>query len=92
MNGTITGGTESGVKITGAEGSEILLKDLTITGNRNDTSGYGGGGVCADSGDLTIDHCRITDNTAANGSGGGVSMGSKHGGTVENASSPSRTA
>lgn len=86
MNGTITGGTESGVKITGAEGSEILLKDLTITGNRNDTSGYGGGGVCADSGDLTIDHCRITDNTAANGSGGGVSMGGKHGGTVENAS------
>lgn len=72
VNGTITGGTESGVKITGAEGSEILLKDLTITGNRNDTSGYGGGGVCADSGDLTIDHCRITDNTAANGSGGGV--------------------
>lgn len=86
VNGTITGGTESGVKITGADGSEILLKDLTITGNRNDTSGYGGGGVCADSGDLTIDHCRITDNTAANGSGGGVSMGSKHGGTVENAS------
>lgn len=86
VNGTITGGTESGVKITGAEGSEILLKDLTITGNRNDTSGYGGGGVCADSGDLTIDHRRITDNTAANGSGGGVSMGSKHGGTVENAS------
>ena len=74
------------MKITGAEGSEILLKDLTITGSRNDTSGYGGGGVCADSGDLTIDHCRITDNTAANGSGGGVSMGSKHGGTVENAS------
>lgn len=58
----------------------------TITGKRNDTSGYGGGGVCADSGDLTIDHCRITDNTAANGSGGGVSMGGKHGGTVENAS------
>lgn len=58
VNGTITGGTESGVKITGAEGSEILLKDLTITGNRNDTSGYGGG----------------------------VSMGGKHGGTVENAS------
>lgn len=86
VNGTITGGTESGVKITGAEGSEILLKDLTITSNRNDTSGYGGGGVCADSGDLTIDHCRITDNTAANGSGGGVSMGGKHGGTVENAS------
>lgn len=82
MNGTITGGTESGVKITGAEGSEILLKDLTITGNRNDTSGYGGGGVCADSGDLTIDHCRITDNTAANGSGGGVSMGGKHGGGI----------
>ena len=82
VNGTITGGTESGVKITGAEGSEILLKDLTIPGNRNGTSGYGGGGVCADSGDLTIDHCRITDNTAANGSGGGVSMGGKHGGGI----------
>lgn len=50
VNGTITGGTESGVKITGAEGSEILLKDLTITGNRNDTSGYGGGGIYADNG------------------------------------------
>lgn len=88
VNGAITGGTESGVKITGAEGSEILLKDLTITGNtaRTTLGTYGGGGVCADSGDLTIDHCRITDNTAANGSGGGVSMGGKHGGTVENAS------
>lgn len=52
VNGTITGGTESGVKITGAEGSEILLKDLTITGNRNDTSGYGGGGVCSGSSSL----------------------------------------
>lgn len=52
MNGTITGGTESGVKITGAEGSEILLKDLTITGNRNDTSGYGGGGISSGSSSL----------------------------------------
>lgn len=47
VNGTITGGTESGVKITGAEGSEILLKDLTITGNtaRTTLGTYGGGGV-----------------------------------------------
>lgn len=52
MNGTITGGTESGVKITGAEGSEILLKDLAITGNRNDTSGYGGGGISSGSSSL----------------------------------------
>lgn len=52
VNGTITGGTESGVKITGAEGSEILLKDLTITGNRNDTSGYGGGGISSGSSSL----------------------------------------
>lgn len=52
VNGTITGGTESGVKITGAEGSEILLKDLTITGNRNDTSGYDGGGISSGSSSL----------------------------------------
>lgn len=52
VNGTITGGTESGVKITGAEGSEILLKDLTITGNRNDTSGYGGGSISSGSSSL----------------------------------------
>ena len=85
---TVTGAITvdlSGKKADGSRGT-VEIVNGTITGNRNDTSGYGGGGVCADSGDLTIDHCRITDNTAANGSGGGVSMGSKHGGTVENAS------
>ena len=84
VTGTITVDL-SGKKADGSRGT-VEIVNGTITGNRNDTSGYGGGGVCADSGDLTIDHCRITDNTAANGSGGGVSMGSKHGGTVENAS------
>lgn len=84
VTGTITVDL-SGKKADGSRGA-VEIVNGTITGNRNDTSGYGGGGVCADSGDLTIDHCRITDNTAANGSGGGVSMGSKHGGTVENAS------
>lgn len=84
VTGTITVDL-SGKKADGSRGA-VEIVNGTITGNRNDTSGYGGGGVCADSGDLTIDHCRITDNTAANGSGGGVSMGGKHGGTVENAS------
>ena len=71
----------SGKKADGSRGA-VEIVNGTITGKRNDTSGYGGGGVCADSGDLTIDHCRITDNTAANGSGGGVSMGGKHGGGI----------
>ena len=84
VTGTITVDL-SGKKADGSRGT-VEIVNGTITGNRNDTSGYGGGGVCADSGVLTIDHCRITDNTAANGSGGGVSMGGKHGGTVENAS------
>lgn len=84
VTGTITVDL-SGKKADGSRGA-VEIVNGTITGNRNDTSGYGGGGVCADSGDFTIDHCRITDNTAANGSGGGVSMGGKHGGTVENAS------
>lgn len=69
VTGTITVDL-SGKKADGSRGA-VEIVNGTITGNRNDTSGYGGGGVCADSGDLTIDHCRITDNTAANGSGGG---------------------
>lgn len=80
VTGTITVDL-SGKKADGSRGA-VEIVNGTITGNRNDTSGYGGGGVCADSGDLTIDHCRITDNTAANGSGGGVSMGGKHGGGI----------
>lgn len=80
VTGTITVDL-SGKKADGSR-SAVEIVNGTITGNRNDTSGYGGGGVCADSGDLTIDHCRITDNTAANGSGGGVSMGGKHGGGI----------
>lgn len=80
VTGTITVDL-SGKKADGSRGA-VEIVNGTITGNRNDTSGYGGGGVCADSGDLTIDHCRITDNTAANGSGGGVSMGGKHGGCI----------
>ena len=80
VTGTITVDL-SGKKADGSRGA-VEIVNGTITGNRNDTSGYGGGGVCADSGDLTIDHCRITDNTAANDSGGGVSMGGKHGGGI----------
>ena len=79
VNGTITGGTESGVKITGAEGSEILLKDLTITGNRNDTSGYGGGGSMGgkhgetvENASLTIKDSVISGNTSTAQGGGGI--------------------
>lgn len=79
VNGTITGGTESGVKITGAEGSEILLKDLTITGNRNDTSGYGGGvsmggkhGETVENASLTIKDSVISGNTSTAQGGGGI--------------------
>lgn len=90
VTGTITVDL-SGKKADGSRGA-VEIVNGTITGNRNDTSGYGGGGVCADSGDLTIDHCRITDNTAANGSGGGVSMGGKHsGGIYIRNSMPNRT-
>lgn len=71
VNGTITGGTESGVKITGAEGSEILLKDLTITGNRNDTSGYGGGGIYSENYEgISILGGAIQGNRAAKHGGG----------------------
>ena len=71
VNGTITGGTESGVKITGAEGSEILLKDLTITGNRNDTSGYGGGGIYSENYEgISIPGGAIQGNRAAKHGGG----------------------
>lgn len=80
VTGTITVDL-SGKNADGSRGT-VEIVNGTITGNRNDTSGYGGGGVCADSANLTIDHCRITDNTAANGSGGGVSMGGKHGGGI----------
>lgn len=71
VNGTITGGTESGVKITGAEGSEILLMDLTITGNRNDTSGYGGGGIYSENYEgISILGGAIQGNRAAKHGGG----------------------
>lgn len=71
VNGTITGSTESGVKITGAEGSEILLKDLTITGNRNDTSGYGGGGIYSENYEgISILGGAIQGNRAAKHGGG----------------------
>ena len=67
VNGTITGGTESGVKITGAEGSEILLKDLTITDN---SGKYGGGVYAKNSSNVKIDHCTISDNHADQMGGG----------------------
>ena len=48
VTGTITVDL-SGKKADGSRGA-VEIVNGTITGNRNDTSGYGGGGVCADSG------------------------------------------
>lgn len=89
VNGTITGGTESGVKITGAEGSEILLKDLTITGNRNDTSGYGGGVISSGSSSLIYKNeytgytCTIVmENGSVTGNTARTTLGTYGGGGV----------
>lgn len=61
---TITGGTESGVKIVEAVGA---IEDCVIVGN----SGSDGGGVSAESAGLSLAGCQLTGNTAT-GSGGGV--------------------
>lgn len=83
VDGTITGGTDSGVTIKDAGGTNVLLKDLTIEKNE----GKQGGGVhIENSQNVTIDHCTIQDNkttevgnsdqdqghTASTGAGGGV--------------------
>ena len=84
-NGTVTGGEDSGVKVTGE--TNVQLKDLNIKGN---SSEQGGGVYIKGSKDVTIDHCTIEDNkttkvgdgnlangyTASTGAGGGVYISS----------------
>ena len=83
-NGTITGGTDSGVTIKDAGDTNVLLKDLTIEKNE----GKQGGGVhIENSQNVTIDHCIIRDNKTTEvskngtdvsvGAGGGVFVSDK---------------
>ena len=74
VDGTITGSTTSGVTITDAGDTNVLLKDLTIEENE----GKQGGGVhIENSQNVTIDHCIIRDNktTEVSKNGSDVSVG-----------------
>lgn len=62
--GTITGGTDSGVKIIGAD---VELKDVTITGNKGT---YGGGVSIDQKSNVTFTDCTITGNEAVRNGGG----------------------
>ena len=64
VDGTITGGTDSGVKIIGAD---VELKDVTITGNKGT---YGGGVSIDKKSNVTFTDCTITGNEAARNGGG----------------------
>lgn len=64
VDGTITGGTDSGVKIIGAD---VELKDVTITGNKGT---YGGGVSIDQKSNVTFTDCTITGNEAARNGGG----------------------
>lgn len=63
-DGTITGATDSGVKIIGAD---VELKDVTITGNKGT---YGGGVSIDKKSNVTFTDCTITGNEAARNGGG----------------------
>ncbi len=62
---TVTGGTESGVRIIGLDESPTI-EDCSVTGN---TAEHGGGLFCSYSSPL-VRRCAITDNTATNDGGG----------------------
>lgn len=64
VDGTITGGTDSGVKIIGAD---VELKDVTITGNKGT---YGGGVSIDQKSNVTFTDCTITGNEAIRNGGG----------------------
>ena len=64
VDGTITGGTDSGVKIIGAD---VELKDVTITGNKGT---YGGGVSIDQKSNVTFTDCTITGNEAVRNGGG----------------------
>lgn len=64
VDGAITGGTDSGVKIIGAD---VELKDVTITGNKGT---YGGGVSIDQKSNVTFTDCTITGNEAIRNGGG----------------------
>ena len=65
VNGTITGGKNSGIRITNAD---VTLKNLTVTENKSTGSG---GGIDAVKGKkLVVEQCAINENTAKNKGGG----------------------
>jgi predicted outer membrane repeat protein len=69
---TITGGTESGIRIIGAN---PIVRDCTISGNST-PGGMGssdGGGIYCGNASPTISQCRIQHNTSG-GSGGGMAF------------------
>ena len=66
VNGTITGGKKSGIRITNAD---VTLKNLTVTKNASTGSG---GGIDAVKGEkLVVEQCAINENSA-NNIGGGI--------------------
>ena len=71
VDGTITGGTDSGVKIIGAD---VELKDVTITGNKGT---YGGGVSIDQKSNVTFTDCTITGNEAVRNGGGQRGLGQK---------------
>lgn len=71
VTGTITVDL-SGKKADGSRGA-VEIVNGTITGNRNDTSGYGGGGIsvsASGSTDVTLSGNTILENTAGQDGGG----------------------
>lgn len=58
VDGTITGGTDSGVKIIG---SDVVLKDVNVTGN---SSQGNGGGIYVEDGSVEIIGGSVSNNTA----------------------------
>lgn len=65
-NGTVTGGKESGIRITDAD---VTLTKLTVT--KNASTGNGGGIDAVKGKELVVEQCAINENTAKN-SGGGI--------------------
>jgi uncharacterized delta-60 repeat protein/uncharacterized repeat protein (TIGR02059 family) len=75
---TISGNNSSRVfsadSYTSRNTSSLSISGMTITAGRDASTGYSGGGAVFSyySGNLTLDHVRITNSTSLNGTGGGV--------------------
>lgn len=72
--GTVSGNTANyggGVSQEQGKCSMTINPDITISGN---TAKYDGGGVFVEMGKLILDGCKIKDNEAETGNGGGISL------------------